>query len=150
MNAIEDMTGSNDLIAMRSRGSFQRPFLVVDRIEQEAARRTAQEEEKINGEIAGFQQELQKIGAGTGEGDQRLLEKTILEKRKAIETNIRDAQRKLRSVKMEQRKSIEQLGDRLRNLNTWTVPVIVLVIAIVLGIQRSLRRRHYVSHASDS
>ena len=61
MNTIEDMTGSNDLIAMRSRGSFQRPFLVVDGIEQEAAKRTAQEEEKINAEIAGFQQELQKI-----------------------------------------------------------------------------------------
>ena len=150
MNAIEDMTGSTDLIAMRSRGSFQRPFLVVDKIEQEAARRTAQEEEKINGEIAGFQEELRKIGTGAGEGDQRLVEKTILEKRRAIETNIRDAQRKLRKVKMEQRKSIEQLGDRLRNLNTWTVPVVVLVVAIVLGIRRSLRRRHYVGHAGHA
>ena len=150
MNTIEDMTGSNDLIAMRSRGSFQRPFLVVDRIEQEAAKRTAQEEEKINAEIAGFQQELQKIVASANEGDNKLLEKSILEKKKAIEVNIREAQRKLRNVKMEQRKSIEQLGDKLRNLNTWAVPIVILVVAIVLGIRRSVRRRQYVSHASDS
>jgi hypothetical protein len=51
---------------------------------------------------------------------------------------------------MEQRKSIEQLGDKLRNLNTWAVPLVVLAIAIVLGIRRSVRKRHYVSHASDS
>jgi len=150
MNTIEDMTGSNDLIAMRSRGSFQRPFLVVDRIEQEAAKRTAQEEEKINTEITGFQQELQKIVSSANEGDNKLLEKSILEKKKLIEVNIRDAQRKLRNVKMEQRKSIEQLGDKLRNLNTWSAPIVILVVAIVLGIRRSVRKRHYVSHASDS
>jgi len=150
MNAIEDMMGSNDLIAMRSRGSFQRPFLVVDKIEQGAAKRTAQEEEKINAEITGFQQELQKIAAPASEGDNKLLEKSILEKKKLIEVNIREAQRKLRNVKMEQRKSIEQLGDKLRNLNTWSVPIVILVVAIVLGIRRSVHRRHYVSHASDS
>lgn len=150
MNTIEDMMGSNDLIAMRSRGSFQRPFLVVDKIEQEAAKRTAQEEEKINTEITGFQQELQKIAASASEGDNKLLEQSILEKKKQIEVNIREAQRKLRKVKMEQRKSIEQLGDKLRNLNTWSVPIVILIVAIVLGIRRSVRRRHYVSHASDS
>jgi ABC-2 type transport system permease protein len=150
MNAIEDMTGSNDLIAMRSRGSFQRPFVVVDRIEQEAAKRTAQEEEKINTEIAGFQQELRKIVSSANEGDNKLMEKSILEKKKLIEVNIREAQRKLRNVKMEQRKSIEQLGDKLRNLNTWSVPIVILIVAIVLGIRRSVRKRNYVSHASDS
>jgi ABC-2 type transport system permease protein len=150
MNAIEDMTGSNALIAMRSRGSFQRPFLVVDRIEQEAAKRTAQEEEKINAEIAGFQQELQKIVSSSPEGDNKLLEKSLLDKKKLLEVNIREAQRKLRNVKMEQRKSIEHLGDKLRNFNTWSVPIIILFVAIVLGIRRSVRRRQYVSHASDS
>jgi ABC-2 type transport system permease protein len=150
MNTIEDMTGSTDLIAMRSRGSFQRPFLVVDKIEQEAAKQTAKEEEKINEEIAGFQQELQKIGSSINEGDSKLLEKTILDKKKSIEVNIRDAQRKLRKVKMERRKSIEQLGDKLRNLNMWSAPIVILVIAIVLGIRRNMRRRNYISHASDS
>ena len=73
-----------------------------------------------------------------------------MDKKKTIEDNIRDAQRKLRNVKMEQRKSIEQLGDKLRNLNMWSAPIVILVIAIVLGIRRSMRRRNYISHASDS
>jgi ABC-2 type transport system permease protein len=150
MNTVEDLTGSTDLIAMRSRGSFQRPFVVVDKIEQEAEAATAKEEEKINAEIAGFQQELQKIVSSAKEGDDKLLEKSILDKKKEIEGKIRDAQRKLRKVKMEQRKSIEQLGDKLRDINTWLAPAAILVVAIVLGIRRSVRRRHYISHASDS
>jgi ABC-2 type transport system permease protein len=150
MNTIEDLMGSNDLIAMRSRGSFQRPFLVVDRIEQEAAKRSQQEEEKINAEIAGFQEELQKVVPSANEGDNKLLEKSLLDKKKAIEANIREAQRKLRKVKMEQRRSIEELGDELRNINIWSAPLVILVVAIALGIRRSVRRRQYVSHVRDA
>ena len=73
MNAIEELTGSTDLITMRSRGSFQRPFVVVDKIEQEAEKETAQQEEKINAEIAGFQQELQKIVSSAKEGQEELV-----------------------------------------------------------------------------
>jgi ABC-2 type transport system permease protein len=150
MNTVEDLTGSTDLIAMRSRGSFQRPFVVVDKIEQEAEKQTAQEEAAINAEIAGFQQELQKIVSSAKEGEENLIEKSIVEKKKEIESKIRDAQRKLRNVKMKRREKIEQLGDTLRNRNTWLMPAAVLVVAIVLGIRRSVRRRHYISHASDS
>jgi ABC-2 type transport system permease protein len=150
MNTIEDLTGSTDLITMRSRGSFQRPFVVVDKIEQEAEKQTAQEEEKINAEIAGFQQELQKIVSSASQGKEELVGASILNKKKELELKIRDAQRKLRNVKMKRREQIEQLGDKLRNLNTWSMPIAVLVVAIVLGIRRSARRRHYISHASDA
>jgi ABC-type uncharacterized transport system involved in gliding motility auxiliary subunit len=150
MNTIEDLTGSSDLIAMRSRGSFQRPFVVVDKIEQEAEKQTAQEEEKINAEIAGFQQELQKIVSSAKEGQEEVVGTSILNKKKEIELKIRDAQRKLREVKMKRREKIEQLGERLRNYDTWSVPIAILCVAIVLGIRRSARRRHYISHASDA
>ncbi len=150
MNTVDDMMGSNELIAMRARGGFQRPFLVVDKIEQEAAKKSALEEDKINAEIAGFQQELQSIISSMNDDNNKLLEKTILEKKRLLEGNIREGQRKLRKVKMEQRKSIEMLGDKLRNLNIWSAPLVILVIAIVLGIRRSLRKRQYISHKSDA
>ena len=150
MNTVEDLTGSTDLIAMRSRGNFQRPFVVVDKIEQEAEKQTAQEEAAINAEIAGFQQELQKIVSSAKEGEDKLVEKSILEKKNEIEGKIHDAQRKLKNVKREQLKSIEELGNTLRNRNTWWMPAAILIVAVVLGIRRSVRRRHYISHASDS
>jgi len=124
--------------------------VVVDKIEQEAEKQTAQEEAAINAQIAGFQQELQKIVSSAKEGEDKLVETSILEKKKEIEGKIHDAQRKLRNVKMARRKSIENLGDKLRDINTWLAPAAILIVAVVLGIRRSMRRRHYISHASDS
>ena len=44
LNTIEDLAGSGNLISIRSRGNFKRPFTVVDRIETEAEAETADEE----------------------------------------------------------------------------------------------------------
>ena len=41
LNSIDDLTGSSDLISIRSRGNFTRPFIVVDKIEEQAERETA-------------------------------------------------------------------------------------------------------------
>jgi hypothetical protein len=51
---------------------------------------------------------------------------------------------------MKKREKIEQLSDRLQNLNTLPGPIIMIIIAIMLGIYRGTKKRHYVSHASDA
>lgn len=149
MNTIDYLTGSSDLISIRTRGNYQRPFNVVDRIEAEAEKGTAEEEERINAEIAGFTNELNKLLSSADEKQQDVIGSSILEKRKELELKIRKAQRKLRQVKMNEREDIEQLGSSLRNLNTLPGPALVLVIALIIGLRRGARKRHYVSHKSD-
>ena len=150
MNTIDDLTGSSDLISIRSRGHFKRPFIRIDEIEQKAEAETAEEEAKINAEIAEFQNELQSILASAEEGQEKVVGSSILQKRKDLELKIHQAKRRLRQVKMKRRESIEQLGNTLRNFNMLSAPAIILVIAIILGICRSVRKRHYISHASDA
>jgi len=67
-----------------------------------------------------------------------------------LEVKLRQPQGRLRKAKNNRLRAIEQLGNRLRNLNMLLAPAIILLIAIVLGLRRSLRRRHYISHASDA
>ncbi|MDR4499126.1 MAG: GldG family protein [Candidatus Scalindua sp.] len=150
LNTIDDLRGSSDLISIRSRGSYQRPFVVVDEIEKQAERETSEEEDKINAEIAGFQNELSSIISSAKEGEEEIIGSTILQKKKTIELKIHKAQRELRHVKMKRRERIENLGNLLRNFNMLMTPAIILIIAIVLGVRRSVRKRHYISHASDS
>ena len=150
VNAIDDLAGSNELIAIRSRGNFQRPFTKVDAIESEAEKASSEEESRINAKIEGFQQELNKIASSAKEGDEELIGKSILEKKNKVELEIRAAQGELRMVKANKNKKIEQLGNSLRNFNMLVAPSAILIIAIVLGIRRNVRRRHYISHASDS
>ncbi|UCD51319.1 MAG: Gldg family protein, partial [Phycisphaerales bacterium] len=151
VNAIEDLSGSGDLISIRSRGNFKRPFTVVDKIEQEAERETAEDIALINAQIEGFNQELQQLVAGAkGEEAQEVIGSTIIQKKRDLELKIREAERQLREVKAERRERIEQLGNSLRKLNMAAVPGVIMVIAVVLGIWRGARRRHYISHASDA
>ncbi len=150
MNAVDDLCGSSDLVSIRSRGNFKRPFVVVDEIEKQAEAETAEEVEKINLQIAGFQGELQSIVASAKQGQEEVIGSSILQKKKELELKIHQAQRQLRQVKMTRRERIEQLGNRLRQANMLGAPAVILVIAIVLGLRRNMRKRHYISHASDA
>lgn len=150
INAIDDLSGSSDLVSIRSRGNFKRPFVVVDEIERQAEAETAEEVEKINAQIAGFQSELQSIVSSAKEGQEEIIGDSIAKKKQELESKIYQAQRQLRQVKMTRRERIEQLGNRLRQANMLGAPTVILIIAIVLGIRRSARKRHYISHASDA
>jgi ABC-type uncharacterized transport system involved in gliding motility auxiliary subunit len=149
-NAIDDLSGSGDLIGIRSRGNFQRPFVKVNQIRDAAAQETADEEAKINAEIAGFQEELKQIISSAREQDKDLVTRSIVQKRQGLEVKILQARRRLRDVQKGRVERIEQLGTRLQNLNMWSAPAVILLIAIALSVRRSIRRRRYVSHASDA
>jgi ABC-type uncharacterized transport system involved in gliding motility auxiliary subunit len=150
INTVDDLSGSSDLISIRSRGNFRRPFDVVDEIERKAETETAEEETKINAEITGFQNELNSVIGSTEEKAQEVIGSSILQKKKELELKIHQAKQRLRQVKMKRREQIEHLGNTLRNFNMLMAPAVILVIAIILGVRRSVRKRHYISHASDA
>jgi ABC-2 type transport system permease protein len=151
INSIEDLGGSGDLISIRSRGNYKRPFTVVDKVEQEADQETANEVAVINAQIEGFNQKLQDLVSGAkGEDQETIVGDTIVQQKRDLELKIHTAQRQLRAVQAKRRQRIEQLGSQLEMLNVGAVPGVVMVIALVLGTWRGLRRRHYISHASDA
>lgn len=150
LNTIDDLCGSSELISIRSRGNFRRPFVVVDKIEAEAEAQTAEEENKINAEIAGFQNELQTILGSAQQGQEELIGSSILQKKKEIELKIAEAKRQLQEIKKIKLERKEQLGNTLRNFNMLAAPAVILLIAIILGVYRGTRKRRYISHASDA
>ena len=151
LNAVEELGGSGDLISIRSRGNFKRPFVVVDKIEQQAEKETADEITVINAQIERFNQELQTLVSSDKDKDQPdVLGGTIIQKKRELELKIHEAQRQLRQIKAKQREQVDQLGHTLQMVNMAAVPGVVMLVALVLGLWRGLRRRHYISHASDA
>jgi len=150
LNAIDDLSGSSDLVSIRSRGNFRRPFTVVDAIENEAKEKTAEKMKGIEAAILGFNAELKKMVASAKEGEEEVLGNAILKQRRDMEQNIYDAERQKRVIRMESREGIDGLGRKLQRRNTLMVPAAILIIAVVLGIRRNARKRHYISHASDA
>jgi ABC-2 type transport system permease protein len=150
LNVIDDFGGSSDLISIRSRGNFRRPFVVVDRIEREAEAETAKELAAIEAKIAGFNRELQSIIASAKEGQEEVVGSSILQKRRDLELEIQRANSEKRAIQMKRRERIDSLGGKLQRANTLIAPAVILIIAVVVSIRRSIRKRHYISHASDA
>ena len=150
LNTIDDLSGSSELIGLRSRGNYERPFVVVENIREAAEKETAEEEGKIKEEIAGFQNELSKIVSSAKEGEEQLVKASILEQKKDLNLKIRRAERQLREIQLTRVAKINTLRNKLQNFNTLPGPVLALVVAIILGIRQRVVRRRYVSHASDA
>ena len=150
MNTIDHMTGSTDLVKIRSRGNFSRPFIVVDKIEKQAEEDTLEKEKEINADIQKFTKELQQMLVSGGQNQQNIIDSSIPKKRKALQLKIRKAERDKQKVQKTKYESIDILGKILQNLNMITIPAAILIVAFVLGIRRSIRKRHYISHASDA
>ncbi|ARN56241.1 Gldg family protein [Sedimentisphaera salicampi] len=149
LNAIEHISGSSDLLSIRSRGTHKRPFTVVEKIEQKAEERTAEQEEKIKAEISGFEKELQEIIQNSKGDTDEVIGSSIMKKKKELELKIRKAKARLQDVKRERREEIEALGNKLRNINMLLAPGVILVIAIILWLMRATKRRNFVSNRRD-
>ena len=150
LNTIDDLGGSSDLISIRSRGNFRRPFVVVDEIEKEAEAETAKELAAIELKIAGFNRELQSILASAKEGEEEVIGSSIMQKRRELELEIQRANSEKRVIQMKKREGLDSLGGTLQRANTLIAPAFILIIPIVVGVRRSVKKRRYISHASDA
>jgi ABC-type uncharacterized transport system involved in gliding motility auxiliary subunit len=150
LNAIEDLGGSGELIGIRSRGNFQRPFVVVAEIRREAEQETAAEVAKLNEEKSRLEEELKLVVSSAKRGQEDIVAKSFFDKEHELEVKIFEMQRELKEVEKKRFERIEKLGSMLQNINTWAAPAVILLVALILGIRRSVLRRRYVSHASDA
>lgn len=148
-NSLESLSGSTNLISIRSRGSYKRPFEVVDEIERQAVERTAEEEANILAQIKGFEQQLNEKLQAMGSSEQELISKTILDEKKEIEVKLHEAEMRLREVKNQKVRDKEALKNKLRNFATLPGPALTLVIAVSLGVWRTVRRRYYIYHTQE-
>jgi ABC-type uncharacterized transport system involved in gliding motility auxiliary subunit len=141
MNALDQLSGSTDLVRVRSRGKFKRPFTVVDEIEAEADQRTRDKIRKINEEIRKFETELSDLDAKATDENVGLLQNTALQKQRDTEIRIREKRRELREVQKDKIAAIESMGNRIKNLNRIVIPFLVLAGGVYLGVARYKRRR---------
>jgi ABC-type uncharacterized transport system involved in gliding motility auxiliary subunit len=146
INTIDTLSGSTDLISIRSRGNFKRPFELIDRIEAEADKDSIAEIKKINAEITGYKTELSRMLSSLQKGQEKVIGSSILKKRKELELKIHQANRRLQQVKLQKRQRIEKLENQLKNINMLLAPGAILLIAIALASYRAIKRRRYINH----
>ncbi len=139
VNALESLLGSADLIGVRSRATYSRPFTKVEELRVDAEARYRETEQRLQSELAETERRLGELQASredTGNilltAEQQAEIDRFIDQRAAIRKDLRAVQRDLD-------KNIEQLGTTLKVINTALVPVL-LTAFVLFAVWRRHRR----------
>jgi ABC-type uncharacterized transport system involved in gliding motility auxiliary subunit len=141
VNALDNLTGSSDLISIRGRATSTRPFTRVRELEQQADAQFRATEQQLQQQLEATELKLNDLQQRreddgsillTAEQQEELLR--FQEEKIAIRKELRQVQRNLD-------RDIENLGTTLKVINIILIPVLVSIVALVLAFLRSRRRR---------
>jgi ABC-type uncharacterized transport system involved in gliding motility auxiliary subunit len=138
---VDNLTGSSDLIAVRSRGTFSRPFERVEALRREAEANFRAQEQTLQQELDETERRLQALQSAKDEDNLLIItpeQQAELLRFQDEKLRIRKA---LRDVRRNLDRSIEQLGTTLKVVNIGLVPLLLSVAAIFVAMVRARRRR---------
>lgn len=141
VNAVDNLSGSNDLINLRTRGEFTRPFERVEAIRRDAELKFREREQELRAKLEETEQKISQFLQNQSDETSQILtpeQNREMEKYRQIRVETR---KQLRAVQHELKKNIENLGTWLRVINIGLIPLLVIIIAIITGIYRINRRK---------
>jgi len=141
VNALENLTGSNDLISVRSRGEFSRPFTRVSEIRRSAELKYRRKEQQLLDRLEQTEQALLELEQGRRNDPNQLMlteeQQQEIEKFRREKVRIR---KELRRVQHRLRKDIEDLEAWLKFVNIGLLPLVITVGATFIGVRRARGR----------
>jgi len=144
LDAVENLTGSGDLISLRTRATNDRPFKVVHDLQAAAQSQFQQEAQLLQERLTDTQQKLRDVEqGGTTNGKPTNATALTREQQAAIDRFKRElvaTRTELRDVQHNLRKDIDILGNILAFINIALVPLILTVVALVIAALRRRRR----------
>ncbi|MFM7085198.1 MAG: Gldg family protein, partial [Hyphomicrobium sp.] len=135
LSALENLSGSNALIALRGRGVNDRPFTWVEELRRNAERQFREKEQVLEARLKSAQEELLKLQTTAGSGSVVLSEK----EREAVEKFRREmleTRRELREVKRALRRDIDQLDGWLKFANIAFLPLLIAIVGAYFALRR--------------
>lgn len=141
INALDNLLGSGDLISIRSRATFQRPFSRVQDLRRAADARFRDAEQRLQAELQETETKLDELQAGRADQSAQILsaeQEAEIERFQARRLQLR---KELRQVQRGLDRDIERLGSVLKILNITVVPLLVTAVGLLLVMLRRRRQR---------
>ncbi|WP_373388834.1 GldG family protein [Pseudomonas alcaligenes] len=135
INALDNLSGSDALISVRSRGRFSRPFEVVEALQREAEAQFRVKEEDLQQRLAETEQ---KLAALQQQDPSKALELTP-EQQATVQQFLAEKVRirkELREVRYQLNADIEALGRTLKLANILLVPLLLTLGVLALWLWR--------------
>lgn len=137
MNALDNLSGNAELVTIRSRGRYARPFETVLDLQRAADDRLREEEREL---LENLQQtELQIASLNASRENNEITPELQAEIDRFYAQQL-ETRRRLREVQLQLNQDIENLGSVLKFINTALVPILLIVFALTLAYLRNRRR----------
>ncbi len=134
-NLVEQMTGDNNLISVRSRASLSRPFTRVKELEAQANERYQSKIKELQDSLEQTQQKLNQLQQQKQDKDQRFI---LSPEQKAEIENFRKQEAQVsKELKQEQknlRKEVVSLETRLKWINILAMPLAVTAAGLLIAV----------------
>ncbi|MCP5471965.1 MAG: Gldg family protein [Sinobacteraceae bacterium] len=141
-NALDNLAGSNDLISIRGRATFTRPFDRVDALRRSAEGRLRSKEQELEQQLQDTEQKLAALETGRNESSDVLLTPEQERELQRFQHEKLRIRKELRDVRLELDQDIRQLGNRLKFTNIVVVPLLFAGLALLAALWRRRQRRH--------
>lgn len=125
VGALENLSGSNDLISLRSRAEYARPFEKKEELLEQAGERFRAEEQELDAKLQDAQTRLNDLQAQRQPGDEFLLSPEQEEEIAKFREEEAATRSKLREVRRNLNADVEALGTRLKLLNIALIPLLI-------------------------
>jgi ABC-type uncharacterized transport system involved in gliding motility auxiliary subunit len=148
-NAIDNLLGSNALIGLRSRGQSARPFVLVQDIQRDAETRFRAKEKELTEKLRDTEKKLSELQSQGQDqaGGRAMLSKAQQEAIDQFRGDLLTTRKELRDVQQNLRSDIQSLEAWTKFLNIGLIPILVAVVALLVALARSRKRRASVATA---
>ncbi|MDP6540339.1 MAG: ABC transporter, partial [Planctomycetota bacterium] len=138
INVLENLSGSNDLIGLRSRARFNRPFDRVVSIRRDAEDRFRNKEQALEQKLRETEEKINELQSQKDGGvSSIILSPEQQAEIEAFRAERLDTRKELRDVKHQLKKDIERLGSRLKLLNIFVLPLLLPALIALLATMRA-------------
>lgn len=140
-NAVDNLIGNNDLIAVRTRPTSNRPFERVEVVRRAAELRYQAKEKQLQQELDAVEQKLSGLQPITATGQAPTLSRDQQAQLLKFQQQKLRTRKELRGVQHQLNADIEAIGSRLKLINILGMPALVILAAIFIAWRRRQQRR---------
>jgi ABC-type uncharacterized transport system involved in gliding motility auxiliary subunit len=140
LNSLDNLSGSSDLISVRGRATFTRPFERVEALRRIADDRFRAKEQELEQQLRETEDKLETLQSKRSDKSAIILtpeQEKELDRFQDEKVSIR---KQLRQVRAGLDEEIKTLGTELKILNIVVVPFVFVVVVLLIAVGRRRRR----------
>ncbi len=141
LNACEILTGAEELIQLRCRGRFERPFTRVMELQRKARQKWQAKEKELMEQIEATNRKLRELQQYQGESQKLIMspeQEAEIAKFRQKKIEIKE---ELKEVRRNLKADIVALGNTLKAINIFLVPLLVSIAGLIYGLYRQIKVR---------